>query len=652
MPDTTFAQELNGAVAAGFIVPDWLSRGQSRQLPIVHDDFDRPDGTLNGTASTTGQVWQISGPGASAAELRDGALYGSETAAASNFYASLDYGQQITFQSAIVRFESRGTDPQTVTSLGPQVVIIPQTATRALSDMLHFQIFRTAWSIQIRTGGGTFDNFGGSGSYDMRPDTDYVAGIQIDKANSRCRVFISGPGVRVDSGWLSESRIATLDLTSATYQIQSVSATDAFRPSYRAVTVGPPKKGGQRLFNMLFGHQTEVRAFGGRGGRVDVPRFIMNQASAYYRVLEHATLSGNSIQGVLHINASSSVGASRSSWLIYAKNGALLRCDQLSHAGDVMFRAIRLSTESTGAAIDIQASTSAASFPITMDLWFEGGATPGGFGLPKYGVNALTGQSTDFTVANAAATSAVGTASANGWYSVASSTTSGSGGFSIHDTFEIVGRRNDGAALIRIIATVSANAGTSLGATPITVLSVIGGNTSIANALRVSRETGVGVRVDLNCPGATSAPLTITVRRIGGAAYSTLGPVAAQAATLVTETVQLDLVQDAIIAPTLGTPLSRRTSFLALADGGSTTIPANVGRLFNTTTATIASHTIVLPTGVYDGREVIVATRGEITALTVTPASGNSIVGAPTTLPASGRTTLIFQQANSTWYQA
>lgn len=80
-------------------------------------------------------------------------------------------------------------------------------------------------------------------------------------------------------------------------------------------------------------------------------------------------------------------------------------------------------------------------------------------------------------------------------------------------------------------------------------------------------------------------------------------------------------------------PTNSGTSvFLLLAPGGA-----------------YAAGTLVLPTGV-DGQEVTVHCRGfAVTALTVTPASGNSTSGAPTTLAAGGFFRLRFDGVNNLW---
>lgn len=62
-----------------------------------------------------------------------------------------------------------------------------------------------------------------------------------------------------------------------------------------------------------------------------------------------------------------------------------------------------------------------------------------------------------------------------------------------------------------------------------------------------------------------------------------------------------------------------------------------------------AAGTLVLPTGV-DGQEVTVHCRAfAVTTLTITPASGQSTSGAPTTIAAGGYFRLRFDGINSLW---
>lgn len=81
------------------------------------------------------------------------------------------------------------------------------------------------------------------------------------------------------------------------------------------------------------------------------------------------------------------------------------------------------------------------------------------------------------------------------------------------------------------------------------------------------------------------------------------------------------------IAPTT----SGTSMFLLLSQGGA-----------------YAAGTVVLPAGV-DGQEVLVHSRQAVTTLTVTPATGDTASGAPTTLTAASFFRLRYDGVNKLW---
>lgn len=82
---------------------------------------------------------------------------------------------------------------------------------------------------------------------------------------------------------------------------------------------------------------------------------------------------------------------------------------------------------------------------------------------------------------------------------------------------------------------------------------------------------------------------------------------------------------------TVSPPTAGASMFLLLSPGGA-----------------YAAGTVVLPSGV-DGQEVLVHCRQAVTTLTVTPASGASASGAPTTLAAGGYFRLRYDGVNALW---
>lgn len=536
---------------------------QSARLPIVYDDFDRADGNINGTAAASGQVWAVGGPGAATAHIIDGALYGDDAVANSNFYPSLQYGAQITFLGGVVRFENRGN--AAVTGEGPQVVLIAQTVGLGLSDMLHCEFFRNAWSLKIRTGSGTFDPIGGA-SYEMLADTDYGVGMQIDKANNRCRVFISGPGLVVDSGWITEARIGTLALVAGTWQIQTVSPTNnTYKPSWRAVTIGPPKRGLPARSAGIRSGEWTLPFIGPQPSLIRMPRFTAS-ANGYYRAFSAGNVGGYSQVGRLHIHASGTSGTVRASYSVFNNVGGgnpTISAIDVQQYG-LPIGKIRVGNDgATACSIDFY-FPNAATFPVIVDTWFEGIASSGNFGVALAGVAALT-NTTEITVAAPPPIEAGGAAATSGWYSVASASSAISG-YVLADTFEIDVVRNDGAGGERVIVSAFGIHNYRL-ADPIIHHSAAEG---LITAVRISRGAGA-VRLDVNL--SLGAAATITVRRIGGIGFSTLGPVASAASALATESKTATVSATFNIARDTGWVAPTGTATKATFDTATVTLP-------------------------------------------------------------------------------
>lgn len=85
--------------------------------------------------------------------------------------------------------------------------------------------------------------------------------------------------------------------------------------------------------------------------------------------------------------------------------------------------------------------------------------------------------------------------------------------------------------------------------------------------------------------------------------------------------------------------------------GFSITISNGVSSLILDPAGTLATGTIVLPAAPTDGQLVNVSSSQIITALTVSPNSGQSIKNAPTTLTAGGGFKYLYMVSNATWYR-
>ena len=85
--------------------------------------------------------------------------------------------------------------------------------------------------------------------------------------------------------------------------------------------------------------------------------------------------------------------------------------------------------------------------------------------------------------------------------------------------------------------------------------------------------------------------------------------------------------------------------------GFSYTVPTNRSVILLSHASTLASGTITMPASPVDGQLVRIATKSAITALTVSPNTSQSIIGAPTTIAAGGFFGFIYDQGTTAWYR-
>ena len=93
-------------------------------------------------------------------------------------------------------------------------------------------------------------------------------------------------------------------------------------------------------------------------------------------------------------------------------------------------------------------------------------------------------------------------------------------------------------------------------------------------------------------------------------------------------------------------------AFQTPTSGATLTAAAHLGAYILQPAATLASLTIVMPSAPNDGDAFEVATTQTITALTITPATGQSVMGGgPLTLAANGGVAWRYRAGNTTWYR-
>jgi hypothetical protein len=96
----------------------------------------------------------------------------------------------------------------------------------------------------------------------------------------------------------------------------------------------------------------------------------------------------------------------------------------------------------------------------------------------------------------------------------------------------------------------------------------------------------------------------------------------------------------------LGSP----TDFQTPTTGFSITLADVAFHVVLVPAGTLATGTITMPAAPFDGQIVNIRSTQIITALTVSPNSGQTVLGSPTTLAAGGIAEAIYRASNTTWY--
>ncbi len=101
----------------------------------------------------------------------------------------------------------------------------------------------------------------------------------------------------------------------------------------------------------------------------------------------------------------------------------------------------------------------------------------------------------------------------------------------------------------------------------------------------------------------------------------------------------------------IGAYCDKSYSYQAPSAGFAITAGNATGRLILDPAGTLASGTITMPAAPKDGQVFRFSSSQAITALTLTPNSGQSIIGALNTLAANGFAEYTYRNSNSTWYR-
>jgi hypothetical protein len=112
-------------------------------------------------------------------------------------------------------------------------------------------------------------------------------------------------------------------------------------------------------------------------------------------------------------------------------------------------------------------------------------------------------------------------------------------------------------------------------------------------------------------------------------------------------------VQDDSIAGghQVGTPSGNNYSYQQPVSGATLTAPAYLAAYVIDPAATLSALTVVMPPSANDGQFFELSTTQAISALTVSPAAGQTVKGGAPMLTANGGAGWRYVAANNTWYR-
>lgn len=616
---------------------------QSRQQRIMYDTFDRT-GLLFGSTANTGEVWTTSGgPGYLTAFIDEDGCVKNDGTANGNFYNTIILGEE--FEYVWFQFSYYETGSPTASVKGTGVTLIAQGAPFNLSEMLHLQCTIDRGSMGIWHNGGITGIVGGTFDYEIQTDGQgyYVGAFQIDRANSRCRIYV--PYGR-SSGWISHPWIAELPpLTAVTIQETGTPAENCYyRGKIHAVGVGRPIAGSAAMISGA-GHVSDDGVF--RGEQVTTRYKIKRTISTdgWHRFMIERGISSFALDGRFRVTAVGGGVHVVGEWIIVAANNSVPTLTQVwAQKGGNALTQIRASTGSSTCALDLNFPT-AGTDPVDVIFEFEGIGTKANFGYPTSGAVALTNVS-ELTIINAAATDTmVGTANTADWYTIA--ILGGAAFPAVYAEFEITAQSTGLSYMGTARVTVSQWAGETIEGQEPQILEWDGNNPMAFTQIRTTRLASSALRVDIYTDRPAVQPVTFTIKKRGWAAFPTFG---VAAAPLATQTVTITPKRRRINARMhLRGPSSVEVDFPTFVDGGTYNMSTTTMCVHSKHTATLATYTVVLPTGVELGDRKTIAFRAPVTALIVISATG-SVVGTPAGVTAGQSITYVWDTSINTWH--
>ena len=101
----------------------------------------------------------------------------------------------------------------------------------------------------------------------------------------------------------------------------------------------------------------------------------------------------------------------------------------------------------------------------------------------------------------------------------------------------------------------------------------------------------------------------------------------------------------------VGMPGGNNYAYQQPSSGATLTAPAFLGAYVLDPGAALAALTVILPPTANDGQVFELSTTQAITALTVDPAAGQSVIGGNVLLTANGGISWRYRSADNTWYR-
>lgn len=355
--------------------PIWAAAAQ--RAATAFDDFDRPNQILNGSATPSGHVWNVTGNGIADARIIDGALISPSNL---NYYAMLNFGQQITRIAGAFSFVAVGSPILPNQSVATLIADTDGT----LSNMLHLGISSQNWFLQKRIAAGAFVDIAG-GRHGLRIG-EGVYQIAMEISGSTVTV-IPPNGQRVS---VTDPDIGALNLQVGIFQ-GGPSGAQQYQVRWHGVVIGPEHSNALRALG-----QGQATAQATNFTRMKLRRGMREEVlptADWYRILVADTIKTFSLMGRLTFEAQSAslfdAGVVDVSCIAPSQDVFISQIYAVQAPGSPVDQ-VRISADSGTNEIAVDVHTTTADVTLAFDF--------DGYGLLKYPVAGATALPTKSTV--------------------------------------------------------------------------------------------------------------------------------------------------------------------------------------------------------------------------------------------------------------